>query len=204
MEEVQMSVDDDMPASEMETLDGSIEPTRPESLEDGRTRCTWVHGRPEHYLFHDAEWGRLPQEELACFELVMLSCFERDVSLVEVLDQRTEIFQAFAEWDYETVAKADDAALEAMVERGGVFDSIDRLKRLRDVAGACARLKGEFKGVREYFLAMPAMTAEEQLADVVARFPGFSSDDAARLIQMMGCVGGAIQQWSHERDCWIY
>ena len=39
-----------------------------ESLEDGRTRCAWVRGRPEHYLFHDAEWGRLPDVELPAYD----------------------------------------------------------------------------------------------------------------------------------------
>ena len=199
-----MSVDEATPITEPETVDGSIAEGTAQDLEDGRTRCAWVRDRPEHYLFHDAEWGRLPQDELPCFELVMLSCFTRDMPLVDVLDQRMPIFEAFAEWDYETVAKADDAALQAMVERGGLFASVDRLKWIRDVAAACVDLKGEFKGVRQYFLAMPAMDAEEQLENVAARFPGFTPEDAARLIQMMGCVGGAIEQWSHERDCWIY
>jgi len=199
-----MSSDKATAVSEMETLEGSIEQVTVQELEDGRTRCAWVRGRPEHYLFHDAEWGRMPQDELPCFELVMLSCLERDFPLVEILDQRMAIFEAFAEWNYEAVAKFDDAALEAMVERGGVFGSVDRLKWIRDVAAACVALKSEFKGVREYFLAMPAMDAEEQLENVAARIPGFSAEDAARLIQMMGCVGGAIEQWSHQRDCWIY
>jgi 3-methyladenine DNA glycosylase Tag len=199
-----MSVEDGVPASEWETIDGSIETGAQNDLEDGRTRCAWVRGRPEHYLFHDAEWGRLPQEELPCFELVMLSCFERDFPLVEVLDQRMAIWEAFAEWDYEKVAAAEDGALEALGDRGGVFADVDRMKWIRDVAAACCELKKEFKGVREYFLAMPALDAEAQIGDVVGRFPGFTAEDAARLIQTMGCVGGAIQEWSHERDCWIY
>jgi 3-methyladenine DNA glycosylase Tag len=199
-----MSMDDDVPVTELETLDGLIVANRADSSEDGWTRCAWVRGRPEHYLFHDAEWARLPQEELACFELVMLACLERDLPLVDVLDQRTAIFEALSEWDYAALAQADDAALEALVARGGIFAGLDRLKWIRDVARACVELKSEFKGVREYFLAMPALGAEDQLADVSARFPEFTNGDAARLIQMLGCVAGARQQLSHERDCWIY
>ncbi len=199
-----MSADEATPVSELETVDGSVPESTVADLEDGRTRCAWVRGRPEHYLFHDAEWGRMPQDELPCFELVILSCLTRDMPLVDVLDQRMAIFEAFADWDYETVAKLDDAALDTMAERGGLFGSVDRLQWIRDVAAACVELKREFKGVRQYFLAMPAMGAEEQLENVAARFPGFTPEDAARLIQTMGCVGGAIEQWSHERDCWIY
>jgi 3-methyladenine DNA glycosylase Tag len=196
-----MSVDEAVIQAEAEHDDGAA---AAQPLEDGRTRCAWVRGRPEHYLFHDAEWGRLPDVELPCFELVMLSCLQRDLPLVDLLDHRMAIYEAFGEWDYEAVAGADDATLEALVERGGIFGSLDRLTWIRDVAGACVELKKEFKGVRDYFLAMPALDAEAQIQDVTARFPGFTGDDAARLIQMMGCVGGAVQQWSHERDCWIY
>jgi 3-methyladenine DNA glycosylase Tag len=199
--EQQMSVDEAVIEADAGQGDGS-EVAQP--LEDGRTRCAWVRGRPEHYLFHDAEWGRLPDVELPCFELVMLSCFERDIPLVDVLDQRMAIYEAFGEWDYEAVAGADDASLESLCDRGGLFGSVDGLKWIRDVAAACVELKKDFKGVRDYFLAMPGLDAEAQIQDVTARFPNFTAEDAARLIQTMGCVGGAVQQWSHERDCWIY
>ena len=184
-----MSVEEGVVASEMETLDGSVENSAANPLEDGRTRCAWVRGRPEHYLFHDAEWGRTPQDELPCFEMVLFACFERDFPLVEVLDERMAIWEAFAEWNYETVAAAEDGAIEALADRGGIFGSVERMKWLRDVAGACVELKKEFKGVRDYFLAMPGLDAEEQIQNVQARFPGFDEDDAARLIQMIGCVG---------------
>lgn len=175
-----------------------------EALEDGRTRCSWVRGRPEHYVFHDAEWGRLPDVETPVFERVLLTCFERGSSLVEVLDQRMEIYEAFHEWDVAKTAEMSDADLDALVERGGVFADRDRLGWISDVARSCVAIVKEFKGLRDYFLAMPGLTPEEQLGDVSARFAGFDKDDAARLIQNVGCVGGSIQQLSHERDCWIY
>ena len=174
------------------------------ALEDGRTRCPWVRGRPEHYFFHDAEWGRLPDSDEACFERVLLTCFERDTPLVDVLDQRLDVYEAFAGWDCAAVAGADDAALDALTARGGIFADRARLGWIRDVAASCQAITKQFKGLRSYFLAMPALLPEEQLEDVCARFAGFEKDDAARLIQMVGCVGGSLEQLSHDRDCWIY
>jgi len=174
------------------------------SLEDGRTRCAWVRGRPEHYVFHDAEWGRLPDVETPVFERVLLTCFERATPLVDVLDQRMEIYEAFHEWDAAQTAAMSDADLDALAGRGGVFADRQRLGWIREVAASCATVQKEFKGLRDYFLAMPSLLPEEQLADVAARFAGFTKEDAANLLQNVGCIGGSIQQWSHERDCWIY
>ncbi len=174
------------------------------TLEDGRTRCSWVRGRPEHHLFHDAEWGRLPDTEAPVFERVLFTCLSRGLPLVDVLDQRMAIFEAFAEWDYEKVAAMTDEEMDALTARGGVFADGGALRRIRDAATSCIAIKNEFKGLLDYFLTMPALLPEEQLTDVAARFSGFDKDDAARLIQLMGCVGGSVQQWSHERDCWIY
>jgi len=176
----------------------------PESFEDGRTRCAWVRGRPAHYLYHDAEWGRLPDVEAPVFEHVLLTCFERGRGLADVLDQRMDLFEALGEWDFEKLAEMSDADLDGLADRGGVFADGDALRLAGDVAKSCIEIKKEFKGLREYFLAMPALAPEEQLDDVSARFAGFTKDDAARLIQNVGCVGGSIQQLSHERDCWIY
>lgn len=188
----------------MDTEGAVQEAPAAEALEDGRTRCAWVRGRPEHYLFHDAEWGRLPDVEAPVFERILLTCLERDEPLVDVLLHRMEIYEAFCQWDYEAAAQLSDADLDALAACGGLLGDRDRLAWLRVVAAACVALKKEFKGVRDYFLAMPSLTPEEQLEDVAARFPGFEKEDAARLIQMLGCVGGSIPQLSHDRDCWIY
>jgi 3-methyladenine DNA glycosylase Tag len=174
------------------------------SPEDGRTRCAWVRGRPEHYDFHDAEWGRLPDVEELLFERVLMACFERGTPLADVLDQRMEIYEAFHEWDVEKVAAMADADLDGLAGRGGIFGIRDRLTWVREVAQSCLEVKKEFKGLRDYFLVMPGLTPEEALEDVMARFSRFGKDDAANLLQNVGRIGGSIQELSHERDCWIY
>ncbi len=175
-----------------------------ETLEDGRTRCAWVRGRPEHYFFHDAEWGRLPDGDEACFERVLLACFERDVPLGEVLDCRQAIYESLGEWDAAVLSGLSDGDLDGLAEGDGLLGDRARLGWLRDVAGSVVEIAKEFKGLRSYLLVMPSMDAEGQIADVVSRFAGFTKTDAATLLQAAGCIGGSIEQWSHERDCWIY
>jgi hypothetical protein len=97
------------------------------------------------------------------------------------------------------VSGADDAALAALAERGGVFGDRAVLAFVRDVAGACVVTAKEYKSLRDYFLALPSLTPEETLLEMQARFTGFTKVDAANLMELMGTVPNG----SHDRDCWI-
>src|SRR5262245_32628163 len=91
----------------------AAEPQPADPREDGRTRCTWVAGRPAHYAFHDAEYGMVPDDELLACERLLLACFQRSHPLADVLDHRDEIHAALCGWDLAKIAALDDGALGA-------------------------------------------------------------------------------------------
>jgi 3-methyladenine DNA glycosylase Tag len=165
---------------------------------DGRTRCSWVAGRPEHYAYHDAEWGAIPDDDVYARERLLLTCFERDLPRAEVLDHRDEIWSALCGADLAKVAAMDDAALGAVAAKGGVLADRARLTWIRDVAAAGAETAKTCKEFREYLLAVRFLAHEAQIGDMLARFPGFTRLDAARLMENFGTVEGC----AHERDCW--
>lgn len=165
---------------------------------DGRTRCAWVAGRPEHHGFHDAEWGMVPDDDVYARERLILTCLQRDVPLVEVLDARDGVWAALHGCDLTKIAAMDDAALDAVAAQGGVLGDRTRLARIRDVAAAGAETAKQCKEFREYVLAARWLDAESRLADMIARFPGFDRLDAARLCENFGIGEGS----AHERDCW--
>jgi 3-methyladenine DNA glycosylase Tag len=166
--------------------------------EDGRTRCTWVAGRPAHYLYHDAEWGSVPDTEEYARERLVLTCLQRWMPLADVLDHRAEIWDALHGCDLAKVAAMDDAALDAVAARGGALGDRSRLAWIRDVAAAGAETAKQTKEFREYLLAVRYLSHEEQIRDMTARFPGFQDLDAAHLMENCGTVEGC----AHERDCW--
>ena len=169
------------------------------AFEDGRTRCTWVAGRPEHYAFHDAEFGMIPDTDDLARERVFLACLRRDMPLVEALDQRDALWAAFKGYDPKATAALDDAWVSQIAAGGGVLGDRARLEWMRDVAAAVNATAKDYKDqFREYFLAVRFLTADEQLVDMVARFPGFSRETAAHLMELAGTVEGL----PHERDCW--
>jgi 3-methyladenine DNA glycosylase Tag len=160
-------------------------------LEDGRTRCSWVAGRPEHYSFHDAEFGMVPDTDDLARERVFLACLMRDMPLVDALDRRQALWDAFKGYDVKTLESLDDSWTTSAVEKS-------RLAWLRDVAKVVAATTKDYKDFREYFLAVRFMPAEEQFAEMASRFPGFTKQDAANLMELAGTVEGM----PHERDCW--
>ena len=168
-------------------------------LEDGRTRCTWVAGHPEHYAFHDAEFGMVPDTDDLARERVFLACLQRDMPLVAALEHRDALWAAFKGYDAKATAALGDEWISETAAKGGVLGDRDRLAWMRDVAGAVNATAKDYKDqFREYFLAVRFLTADEQFADMTARFPGFTREIAANLMELAGTVEGM----PHERDCW--
>jgi 3-methyladenine DNA glycosylase Tag len=167
-------------------------------LEDGRTRCSWVAGRPEHFAFHDAEYGMIPDVDDLARERVILAALMRDAPLVDVLDRRLDLWAAFGGYDLKALESLDDAWIGATAAKGGLLADRKRLAWLRDVAKAVAATTKESKDFREYLLAVRFLTHDEQFQDMSARFPGFGKEDAANLMEIAGTVEGM----PHERDCW--
>ena len=165
---------------------------------DGRTRCTWVAGRPEHHGYHDAEWGMLPDDEALTRERLIQTCFQHDLPLCDVLDHRREILDGLHGCDAAKIAAMDEAALDAAAAQGGILADRARLAWIRDVAEAAVATAKQTKDLREYLLALRFSPHEDQIADLTARFPGFTRLDAARLLENFGIVEGC----AHERDCW--
>ncbi len=167
--------------------------------DDGRTRCNWVVGHPEQYFFHDAEFGMVPDTDDLARERVFLACLQRDMPLVDALAHRDAMWAAFQGYDGKALDALDDAWVAATSLSGGVLADKTRLAWMRDVARAIVATAKEYKDqIRDYFLAVRFLPAEEQFADMTARFPGFTKSDAANLMELVGTVEGL----PHERDCW--
>lgn len=173
--------------------------TAASTMDDGRTRCSWVAGHPECHAFHDAEFGMVPDTDDLARERVMLACLVRDMPLTDALAHREALWAAFQGYDSKALDALDDAWVAATSAKGGVLADKARLAWMRDVAKAVVATAKEYKDqIRDYFLAVRFLTADEQFADMTARFPGFTKADAANLMELVGSVEGM----PHERDCW--
>ncbi|MGI9539427.1 MAG: DNA-3-methyladenine glycosylase I [Miltoncostaeaceae bacterium] len=79
----------------------------PEGLlrgEDGRARCWWAGSAPEYVAYHDQEWGRPVEGDVALFERLSLESFQSGLSWLTILRKREGFRAAFEGFDPERVA----------------------------------------------------------------------------------------------------
>lgn len=69
-------------------------------------RCNWGETENEKYReYHDHEWGKLNLDEKYLYEMLVLETFQSGLSWSTILNKRENFRKAFADFDYEKVAK---------------------------------------------------------------------------------------------------
>ncbi len=111
-------------------------------------RCWWCGTDPLYVRYHDQEWGRPVKDDRRLFEKICLEGFQAGLSWLTILRKREHFRRAFANFDYERVARftARDVtrlmADEGIVRhRGKIESAINNAKRvidLRDQHGSLA------------------------------------------------------------------
>jgi len=109
------------------------------------TRCGWCLNGDEQYVrYHDEEWGVPVHDDRKQFEFLMLEGAQAGLSWATVLKKRENYRKAFADWDWEKVARFTPARLEKLLLDPGIIRN--RLKVESAVKNARA-----FIAVREEF-----------------------------------------------------
>ena len=76
--------------------------------EDGVNRCWWGDSAPEYRPYHDTEWGFPVAEDRRLFEKLSLEGFQAGLSWLTILRKREAFRRAFADFDFEQVARFGD------------------------------------------------------------------------------------------------
>ena len=88
---------------------------------DGRPRCWWQGGTPDYEAYHDHEWGMPVGDDRRLFEKISLEGFQAGLSWLTVLRKRENFREAFAGFDFETVAQFGDADVERLLSNAGII-----------------------------------------------------------------------------------
>jgi DNA-3-methyladenine glycosylase I len=73
--------------------------------DDGVVRCFWGASTPEYAAYHDSEWGFPVDEDRRLFEKLCLEGFQSGLSWLTILRKRESFRRAFANFDFEQVAR---------------------------------------------------------------------------------------------------
>ena len=106
---------------------------------DGLERCRWSGSAPEFLAYHDTEWGFPVGDDTRLFEKICLEGFQSGLSWRTILNKRESFRAAFAQFDFEKVARFDDQDIERLLQddgivrhRGKIAATINNAQRARE------------------------------------------------------------------------
>jgi len=87
---------------------------------DGRARCFWTGGHAEYDRYHDEEWGRPEGDDRRLFEKICLEGFQAGLSWLTILRKRENFRAAFADFDFERIARWNRTSVERLMRDAGI------------------------------------------------------------------------------------
>ena len=109
-----------------------------------KTRCPWCGDDPLYVKYHDEEWGVPVKDDGKLFEFLILETFQAGLSWITVLRKRENFRRAFDEFDYQKIAKYDDAKIERLLQDEGIIRNRLKVKATITNAQAFMEVQKEF------------------------------------------------------------
>ncbi|MBM7045028.1 MULTISPECIES: DNA-3-methyladenine glycosylase I [Rhizobium] len=128
--------------------------------EDGKDRCFWHGNLPEYLRYHDEEWGRPVVNDIRLFEKICLEGFQSGLSWLTILRKRENFRAAFAGFDFEKVARFDEADIERCVGDAGIIRHRGKIVSTINNARRAIELRAEFGSLARYFWSHEPGVAE--------------------------------------------
>ncbi|MEW5423640.1 DNA-3-methyladenine glycosylase I [Amorphus sp. 3PC139-8] len=116
---------------------------------DGARRCAWHGNLPDYLAYHDEEWGRPVADDRRLFEKIVLEGFQSGLSWLTILRKRAGFRAAFADFDFERMARFGEADVERLLADAGIVrhrrkieSAINNAKRACDLIDQEGSLAG--------------------------------------------------------------
>ena len=104
--------------------------------DDGVVRCFWGASAPEYIAYHDSEWGFPVADDHRLFEKLCLEGFQSGLSWLTILRKREGFRRAFANFDFEQVARFGARDVERLLadasivrHRGKIEATVNNARR---------------------------------------------------------------------------
>lgn len=118
---------------------------------DGLVSCFW-HGNLEDYRrYHDEEWGHPVINDVRLFEKICLEGFQSGLSWLTILRKRETFRAAFAGFNFEQIARFDEADIERLLADKGIVRHRGKIVSTINNARRALEMKAEFGSLARYF-----------------------------------------------------
>jgi len=118
---------------------------------DGKTRCRWVgNGNELYYRYHDEEWGVPVRADRRHFEFLILEGAQAGLSWSTVLNKRRAYQRAFADFDYEQVARFNSRSVTRLLGDAGIIRNRAKIQATIENARRFIAIREQFGSFDQY------------------------------------------------------
>ena len=113
-------------------------------------RCGWCGEDSLYQKYHDEEWGKQVKDDNTLFEFLILESAQAGLSWITILRKRENYRKAFAQFDYQKIAKFNDDDVERLLQDPGIIRNILKIKSTINNAQVFMEIQKEFGSFYNY------------------------------------------------------
>jgi DNA-3-methyladenine glycosylase I len=182
-----------------------------------KVRCAWVGDDPLYVDYHDNEWGIPVHDDQKLFEMLILEGAQAGLSWKTILNKRPAYREAFDQFDPRTVARYDEAKIQALLHDAGIVRNKLKIRSAVRNAQAFLSVQEEFGSFDTYIWGfvggapkinrwktlreIPAETEESRAMSKDLKKRGFNFVGPTICYAFMQAVGLVND---HTTDCFRY
>lgn len=181
-------------------------------------RCSWAEGHDDNYVaYHDDEWGQAIHDDSVWFEFITLEGAQAGLSWATILNKREGYRKAFADFDYQIVAKYEEDKIQALREDSSIVRNQLKIRSTVTNAKAFIKVQKEFGSFDAYIWQFvggkPILNQWKNMSEVPVSTPesdAMSKDLKKRGFKFVGTtICYALMQATgmvndHTTDCFCY
>lgn len=118
--------------------------------EDGTNRCWWGHEPLDYRAYHDEEWGRPVIDDYKLFEKICLEGFQSGLSWLTILRKRENFREAFANFDFNLIAKFDEEDVVCLLQNAGIIRHRGKIEATINNSHRAIEVVEEFGSLAQY------------------------------------------------------
>lgn len=178
-------------------------------MDSSQSGCQWANSAPDYLAYHDDEWGMPVDDDRRLFEKLCLEGFQAGLSWLTILRKRDGFRRAFADFDFEKVARFNSRSVERLVRDASIVRHRGKIESAIHNARCALKLREEFGSLSDYFwsfeperrsapIPLPASTDDSKALSKDLKRRGFSfvgPTTCYAFMQAMGLVN------DHVADC---
>jgi len=127
---------------------------------DGVARCAWCDSDELYRAYHDREWGFPQRDDRRLFEKVCLEGFQSGLSWLTILRKRENFRRAFAEFDFERLARFTKRDVERLLGDAGIVRHRGKIESVLNNAKRACELAEERGSLAKYFWSFEPSASE--------------------------------------------